>query len=562
VRQIHRRMASELAARRSEDCEALFEHHRGAGDLENAATYAGLSAHKAALALAFDQAASFYRHALELSPACPDAHSWREGLASTLANAGRPPEAAEAYLRAATESTYAREVELRRRAAEQFLIGGHIDKGLDLIRGVIESVGLSVARSPRQAMIRLLWRRARLRWRGLEFVSRRSEDIDPEVLLRLDTCWSAATGLGLVDLISASDFIAWHLHMALDAGEPSRIARGLAIESAARHADWPFRPGIPRIAEQAAAVVRLVDTPHAIAMQLLADSIAGTATGKWRQALESSERALTILRDRCVGLTWETTIAQNMTIWSLMYLGEIGEVSRRVPALLADARRRGNLYLATELCTRSNIVWLAADEPDGGERETRQALAQWSQKGFHRQHYSARLALVQTALFRGLPAAAWQLMIQDESNLRRSLLTRVQALRVEALYLRGRCALAMAATNRSPRRFLWVARTCARRIAAERMPWSNPIGMLLQAGIAWLEDRPSEALQSLHAAADRFDSADMRMYAAVTKRRIGELQSGDEGRKRQEQADAWMAAQQIRNPFCLTRMLAPGFTER
>ena len=55
-------------------------------------------------------------------------------------------------------------------------------------------------------------------------------------------------------------------------------------------------------------------------------------------------------------------IAQNMFIWALMYLGELGEVSRRVPALLADARRRGNLYLATELCTRSNFVWLAADD--------------------------------------------------------------------------------------------------------------------------------------------------------------------------------------------------------
>ena len=40
----------------------------------------------------------------------------------------------------------------------------------------------------------------------------------------------------------------------------------------------------------------------------------------------------------------------------------------------------------------------------------------------------------------------------------------------------------------------------------------------------------------------------MGMYAAVAKRRIGELQTDDEGRKRQQQADAWMTAQQIKNP--------------
>ena len=119
-------------------------------------------------------------------------------------------------------------------------------------------------------------------------------------------------------------------------------------------------------------------------------------------------------------MTWELNIAQNIVIWALMYLGELGEVSRRVPALLADARRRGNLYLATELCTRSNIVWLAADDPDEGERETIESIARWSQEGFHRQHYSALLARVQTALYRGDAEAAWRLLAEQEPKLRRS----------------------------------------------------------------------------------------------------------------------------------------------
>ena len=84
---------------------------------------------------------------------------------------------------------------------------------------------MGVPRSPRAALLSLLWRRARLRWRGLRFVPRRADDIDADALLRVDTCWSAATGLVLVDMISASDFSARHLLMALDAGEPSRIAR-------------------------------------------------------------------------------------------------------------------------------------------------------------------------------------------------------------------------------------------------------------------------------------------------------------------------------------------------
>ena len=110
-------------------------------------------------------------------------------------------------------------------------------------------------------------------------------------------------------------------------------------------------------------------------------------------------------------------------------------------------------------------MWLAADDPDEGERETVESIERWSQKGFHRQHYSAMLARVQTALYRGDAEAAWRLLAEQEPMLRRSFLTRVQVIRIESLYLRARSALAMAARRRRSRRFLSVARAGARRIA-------------------------------------------------------------------------------------------------
>ena len=53
------------------------------------------------------------------------------------------------------------------------------------------------------------------------------------------------------------------------------------------------------------------------------------AVGEWKKALTLSEEALAILRDQCVGVTWELNVAQNLVIWALMYLGELGELSRR-----------------------------------------------------------------------------------------------------------------------------------------------------------------------------------------------------------------------------------------
>jgi eukaryotic-like serine/threonine-protein kinase len=561
ARQIHGRMAASLVARQSDDCEALFEHYRGAGDEERASTQAVLSADKATAALAFDRAASFYRHAIELTPSADAVDEWREQLATALANAGRPAEAAEAYLTAAATSSRARHVELQRRAAEQWLTGGHIDRGLDLIRRVLAEVGLRWINSPRAAVGWVVWRRARLWWRGLRFQSRPVESIDPDVLLRLDTGWAAGAGLALVDTISASNFMAQHLHMALDAGEPSRIARAAALEWAARQVDWQFRGGAGELRALSAALTERLGTPQSRAMVALADSMAAVACGRWMRASEASERALTILRDECVGLTWETTIAQNIFLWGLMYRGEMAELLRRVPALLDDARRRGNLYLATELCTRCNFVWLAADDPDGGERETADAMRRWSRKGFHRQHYSALLARVQTALYRGDAAAAWRLLDEEDANLRRSMLERLQAVRVESSYLHARCAIAVAGADASKRSLLSIARRYARRIAREKMPWSTPIGLMLEAGIASVEGRRDAAQRHLQDALAQFDRADMQLYAAVTKRRLGALVGGEDGQRLQRDAESWLAAQQIKNPVAFSRMFAPGFAD-
>ena len=396
-------------------------------------------------------------------------------------------------------------------------------------------------------------------WRGLRFVSRQAVEIDADTLRRVDTCWSATTGLMLVDMLSASHFSARHLLMALDAGEPFRIARGMAIESAAWSAYPTGRIMSATLSRQSKALAKSVGTPQAIALTLLADGLIAMTEGEWKKGATVSEQALVILRDQCVGLTWEMNIAENLVIWALLYQGELREVSRRVPPLLADARRSGNLYIATELCTRSNFVWLAADDPDEGERETVESIERWSQQGFHRQHYSAMLARVQTALYRGDAESAWRLLAEQTPMLRRSLMMRVQSFRVESLFLRARCALAMAASNGRSRRFVSVARSAARQISREQRPWSEPIALLLTAAIAYLEGSTPLAVAQLRDAADRFERADMHLYANVTRRRLGALQDDGPGRVLQRRAEEWMAAQHVKNPAAMTRMLAPGF---
>jgi hypothetical protein len=205
-----------------------------------------------------------------------------------------------------------------------------------------------------------------------------------------------------------------------------------------------------------------------------------------------------------------------------------------------------------------NIFWLAADQPDEGERHVRESLASWSHEGMHRQPYSAIMARTQTELSRGNAEGAWRLITSQWRRLYRNQLFRVQIIRIEAWFLRGRSALALAA-RRMDRRLLATARADARRIASEGAPWSNPLALLLSGAGAYLEGDLIQARQRLLNAVDGFDRAGMILYGAVARRRLAALQDGAAQRETDRRADEWMTTQHIVNPLRFTRTFASGF---
>jgi hypothetical protein len=268
-----------------------------------------------------------------------------------------------------------------------------------------------------------------------------------------------------------------------------------------------------------------------------------------------------MLQAQSAGTIWELNIAQVFRLGALLYLGKLRESARDVAALLASAKGRGNLYFETELRTRMNLVWLVADEPDEGEQQANEALQQWSNAGFQRMQYNYMVDRIQTELYRGRARAAWQAIAENWTSLERALLFRVQFQRIEARYLRARCALLMAATEGNAPRFLSIARKDARRIAREKMSWSDPLSYLLLATVAHLEGKPQIAYEKLAEAAAGFERAHMKLYLAVARRRLGELAHDDASQERRRQADQWMAAQGVVNPSRITRLIAPGFPD-
>ena len=101
----------------------------------------------------------------------------------------------------------------------------------------------------------------------------------------------------------------------------------------------------------------------------------------------------------------------------------------------------------------------------------------------------------------------------------------------------------------------------ARRLRRERRPWADAFASLLLATVAHQHGDAAAASRSLTAAVTLFDSADMQLYAAVSRRCLGVLLGGSAGTQLQVDAATWMSAQEITDPAAMTRLIAPGFPE-
>jgi len=548
----HRRLALARETSGQPDPEALSTHWHDAGDLDKAAHYAQVAGDKAARALAFDRAVRFYKSCLELlGPSAPGGLQVK--LADALANAGRGGEAGEQYLLAAARAGANDALELRRRAAEQLLRSGHIDRGLATIETVLASVGMNMPSTTRGAFASLAWHRSRLALRGLKFKERSERELSAEQLQRIDICWSVAAGLAMVDNFRALDYQTRQLLLALNAGEPSRVARALALEAPfVASPGEPARARADRLLERADELGRRIARPELDGFIKMTAGVVRFLQGRFTEGCALSDEADAILRERCTGLTWEYETSRFISLWSRFYRGDVRELLRRLPPLLREAELRGNLYALTNLRTAfTPFARLVEDRPDDAAREAEEAIAGWSRSGFHIQHCNALFSGVQTALYRGDGARAEERLAAEWSQLERSMVLRVQQIRVRAIHFRGS---ALAACGKSPQ---LVAREAA-RLEREKAPWARALAALLGAAARKLAGDRDGARALLERALTELSAAELALYAACARRRLGELTGGDEGAALIARAGEWFAREGVRNPERMTALLAPG----
>ncbi len=281
-------------------------------------------------------------------------------------------------------------------------------------------------------------------------------------------------------------------------------------------------------------------------------------SGQWKRGGELCDRAADIFRTRCTGVTFELNTCALFSLWSLQFRGEIAELGRRWPVVLKEAMERGDRHMVTNLNTLlMSTLRLAADDLDGAEATLQEALGQWTQRGFHVQHNEWFGAEVQIRLYRGDGVGAWDfLTTRYVPSLARSHLMWLQKIRTFLYERRARCARGRS-RRRRPRTPPAAAERDARRLHREGMAWSEALAIPIRAGVAAARGDRALAATLFAAAVTQLEAVDMNLYAAASRRRLGEILGGDEGRAQVEQADLWMRQQTIQNPARMADVFAP-----
>ena len=566
IRQTHLRLAEALESRSFDDPEVLFEHYLEGGKPREAAHHARRAAVKASSTLAFDRAAMFYQRALELAPEDHAASELLSGLGDALSNAGRLRDAAHAYTQAAALTDATEALEFHRLAAEQLLTNGQIDQGLEEIKTVLHAAGLRLAKTRRRALLNLLLGRIRLRLRGgFRFTEREPSNIPPDQLARIDACRTVAEGLAHLDYIHAADFQTRHALLSLEAGEADRIATALAIEAAFTTLGGGLRAQRRSqiLLQRANTLATRINSPHALALCSLISGTTAFFPGYFERARVHLEEAQQMLLDHGVHVAWELMTARLYHTLSLYYLGEIRELSLRAEELLKDAEQRGNRFAGTMFRTGPvNVTWLAADDARGAREALTDALAEWPEEPFRTPHYLAMAAEARISLFERDGRTAWEGLLKKWPSFRATGLLRIESIRVVMFQLRATCALAAIEDDPSDRdQLLASAERDTRRVERVDREWSRGLAVLLRASIAHAQGHADRAVLLLRDAATKLEQAGLGLYAAAARRRLARLVGGSEGTDLMTSTDDWMEAQRIRNPECMTAMVAPGFAD-
>ncbi|MCA9541916.1 MAG: hypothetical protein KC620_23625, partial [Myxococcales bacterium] len=523
-------------------------HLLAAGQRPEAAAQFVRAAHDASAKLAFDRAADLYQQALDAGARVRVHH------AEALARAGRNIDAGEAFLMA-VEDAPAESERLRRRAADQFLRGGHLKRGLAIWRTVLAPLGIGLPRATPDTLLGVAWRLLRIALRGNRFRPRDEADVPPQLLRRVDLTWELAQGLGIIDPLRGIHIQASSLLLALRAGHAPRVARALTLDSV-RFAVVSRRGQAKAHAllDRARGLIDRDPDPYAEGLILLASSILATHEGRWQQARRLGTEAAQSFRSLDATRRWEVEMSTYFRIAGAWWLGDVPTCLEELPLLISDARARGDrLSVAHFVLGPSYSPHLFRGAPELADDEIEEAHAQWRGLSRALPYVYAFRSRLGVAAYTGDTTRLRQVIDEMWPAMRRHpALRRVAYMRAATGDALCRTGLLLIPSEGAKGRRLF--ERGLRLMRRTDLAWSQALARLHTAQMRRAEGERGAARDAFRQAADDLRREEMGLFERIARVRHAELAGDGE---RRAQALHWIAAHGASDPEAIVRWLSP-----
>ncbi|MFT4569369.1 MAG: serine/threonine protein kinase [Hyphomicrobiaceae bacterium] len=516
--QLHRRIAEVVREREQPDAALLLEHYLAGGDKTEARRWSVLAAQDAERSLAFGRAAAHYKTALALRNRGDADWELRAHYGHALASAGDGAQAGRVLEDAALAAENAgaktaQTLSLRSDAARELLCAGQVSQGQEALSRMLKIAGLGYPATPTRAFAVTMARRAAMALRGTVWQERDAASVSPQRLAMIDACWAGTIGLNSFDMIRSAAFQSRHTMLALNAGEPTRVARALTAEAVYRAAS-----GGRRDRARAQSLLITVDElagrlqhPATTAFAHLLGGVTSYFATDWQIARDRLRESHRIF-DTLPGSIWEQTMASMYELWGLAWLGDLDGL-QACQNLASQSARASDDWLAGVAANsgHANLRWLASDEPTVARNKAAGAIARFPGTSFQSPHYADLLAQTRIDLYQGDVEAAWRRLTETWPRLRGSMLLQLQLLRIELVYLRACTALACVhelhngsqypANLPSETKLLASAKRDCARLRRQKMRVSTVLGEFVSQSLSGLitglppEDQQTEILR-------------------------------------------------------------------
>lgn len=562
---LHLRLAEALV-RRAGDPAEITRHFHACHD-PRTSEWAERAADAAARSFALATSISLYRLALDTALGERERDiSLRNRLADMLADAGRGAEAAPIYAQLANEVPVDKAIELRRRAAEQWLITGDSQRGTEVLSEVHRQVGLRWPQTPVGALGALMYHRGRLALIGdtgirnavlsqSDRTLRSSKDDPPVSALhqnverQLAAC-RAAWPIGMISVIHGAANASLFLRLALRSGNPSALSIGCAMEAIYHAIGGPKNAHkVDRWMKYAETIGRAHLDSYTRAFLSFAAGQNRYLSGDMHAALAAFEESERLFLKHGRGVAWELNSGRIFWSDALFYLGHHRQLDQRFTEWIADATERGDDHILAALqMAKGPRTVLRDGDVEQARQEIAEGAARWNAPYISYHHLSAGVGNAYVNIYRGAPREALATMPGLRAMMKKSYMDQVHVAQVQVGGMEAIASIEAAADERNPsqrKEHLRRARRMAQMMFSQGATWSTGLALQFDALAGLIEAPSTEGIEQLRQAQVLFEDAGMRLHAAGVNGRIGELIGGDEGKELLDRCHAVFAQAEI-----------------